>query len=160
MERNKNTIEHRLLKAFLQFEKADWHQKTFEGYKPSEIKLLFIIKRLSSEQNFEVKASEISDRLHVTRPTVTQLIKGLEAKGLIERNINPQDRRSVGIKLTKQGEQIRQRAFQIFTDTFQGLTEFLGEEQSHVLADLLDQVFIYFTERHSHKRVSFKNGDE
>jgi DNA-binding MarR family transcriptional regulator len=137
----------KLMKAFMQFDKAEWHQRTIAGCKPSEIKVLFCIKRELRPDASELKVSEISKLLHVTSPTITQLIKGLESNGLIERHIDPSDRRAVGISLTEKGEAVTQQAADIFSTSFHGLIEYLGEEQSNQLAELLSKVFHYFHEK-------------
>lgn len=147
MEHLTNPTAQRLLNAFMQFGKAEWHQRTVAGYKPSEIRVLFCVKKGLRPDASEMKVSEISKLLHVTSPTITQLIKGLEANGLIERNIDPGDRRAVGIKLTAKGEMVTQQAVDIFTSSLNGLIEYLGEEQSNQLADLLLKVFCYYEEQ-------------
>ena len=107
-----------------------------------------------------MKVSEISKLLHVTSPTITQLLKGLEATGLIERHIDPTDRRAVGITLTKKGEMVTQKAADTFSASFDGLIEYLGEEQSNQLAELLTRVFRYFDEQAANINHSLWNGDE
>jgi DNA-binding MarR family transcriptional regulator len=114
------------------------------GYKPSEIKVLFCIKKGGRPDRDEITVSEISKLLHVTSPTVTQLIKGLETEGLIERTINPADRRVVGIKLTEKGEQVTQQARRDFFESINGLIAYLGEEQSDQLAELLLKASHYY----------------
>ena len=83
----------------------------------------------------------------MTSPTITQLLKGLEAHGLIERHIDAIDRRAVGIKLTAKGAMVAQQAADAFVASIKGLVEYLGEEQSDQLAELLSKVFRYFSER-------------
>src|SRR6266849_1515277 len=97
-------IAQNLLRTFMQFSKVVWHQhqsqNTVQGCKPSEIRLLMVVKRGIKPGASEIKVSEISKMLMVTSPTVTQLLNGLEADGLIERRIDPHDRRAVGVRLT------------------------------------------------------------
>jgi DNA-binding MarR family transcriptional regulator len=87
------------------------------------------------------------------------LLKGLEANGLIERRIDPTDRRAVGITLTKKGEMVTQQAAEAFTASFEGLMEYLGEEQSNQLAELLSRVFRYFKENAASANNPAWNGD-
>lgn len=99
--------------------------------------------------------------LQVTSPTVTQLLKSLEAHDLIERHIDALDRRAVGVKLTEKGEMVAQRAADAFSASLKGLIEYLGEGQSDQLAELLFKVFQYFSEREADitNRMTL-NGDE
>lgn len=94
----------KLLKAFSLFKKkGSWHNKKIAGYNPSEYKVLETIKHGANDENTEMKVSEISKILHVTPPTVTQIINILEKDGLVERAMDPDDRRAVKIKLTSAG---------------------------------------------------------
>ena len=98
--------------------------------------------------------------LQVTSPTVTQLLKGLEANGLVERHIDPMDRRAVGITLTEKGEVITQKAMDAFVSSFEGLINYLGEEESNELAELLAKVFRYYSENAVSENLSSWNGVE
>src|SRR6266568_1371328 len=136
----------KLFRSFMQFNKAEWHQRSIAGCTPSEIRVLFCIRKGVKPDTLEIKVSEISKMLHVTSPTITQLLKGLEANGLVTRHIDPTDRRAVGIALTEKGEMVTQQAADAFSASFEGLVEYLGEEQSYQLAELLSKVFRYFKE--------------
>lgn len=137
---------HKLLNSFMQFRKMNWHQKKIIGYKPSEIKLLFAIKKGLTTSNADMKVSEISKILKVTAPTVTQLINDLEKDDLVTRMTDPSDRRVVRIKLTEKGLIITEKAKEAFFQSFSGLIDYLGEEESNQLADLLSKVFLYFNQ--------------
>ena len=106
-----------------------------------------------------MKVSEISKQLHVTSPTITQLLNGLEANGLIERRIDAVDRRVVGITLTEKGEKVAQRASDAFFGAMHELVEYLGEESSEQLADLLFKVFRYFDEKETNLSHAQWTGD-
>jgi len=147
MDRDTNATAQKLLGALDQFARAEWHHRTVAGCKPSEIRVLFCIKKGAKPDTHTMKVSEISKALHVTSPTITQLLKGLEANGLVERHIDPADRRSVDVRLTEKGEMVVQRAWEVFSTSLHGLIEYLGEEQSNQLAELLPKVFRYFNEK-------------
>ena len=137
----------KLLQALDQFHRAKWHeQETYAGCKPSEIRVLFCIKN-GTKSGAPMKVSEISKYMHVTSPTITQLLNSLEPNGFVERQIDPEDRRSVGIKLTEKGECVTERAWEGFLTALQGLIDYLGEEDSERLADLLFKVLRYLEER-------------
>jgi DNA-binding MarR family transcriptional regulator len=142
-----NASEQRLLQALDQFHRTRWHdQATVGGCKPSEIRVLFCIKN-GAKPGAPMKVSEISKQMHVTSPTITQLLNSLEPNGLVERQIDPDDRRSVGIKLTVKGEWVTERAWEGFLTTLRGLIEYLGEEDSEQLADLLFKMLRYIEEK-------------
>lgn len=68
-----------------------------------ESAVLNAIKILQGEHE-EVFPSMISTFLRITRPTVTQALRTLERKKLIERTIYNNDRRKIAISLTQAGE--------------------------------------------------------
>ncbi len=123
MEKNSNPTAQKLMKTFMQFNKVEWHQRSIAGCTPSEIRLLFCISKGAKPDTPDMKVSEISKRLHVTSPTITQLLKGLEANGLIERHIDPTDRRAVGITLTEKGEMVTQQAAHTSSASIHGLIQ-------------------------------------
>ena len=147
MDQNTAATEQKLLSALTQFKKLGWHQRAVAGCKPSEIRVLFCVKEGTNADLPEMKVSEISKHLGVTSPTITQLLKSLEAHGLVERNIDSIDRRAVGIKLTVKGRMVAQQARDAFLASIKGLVEYLGEEESNQLAELLFKAFRYFSER-------------
>lgn len=144
MDDLENSTAQKLLKSFSQFRKTGWHEKQIAGLNPSEIKVLLAIKHSAIEGKTDLKVSEISSILHVTAPTVTQIINKLEKDGYVIRNMDPSDRRAVKIRLTEKGLDITKKARRIFSESFTGLVEFLGEEDSEKLEELLTKVFHYF----------------
>jgi DNA-binding MarR family transcriptional regulator len=146
MEQNSTATEQKLLSALTQFKRLGWHQRAVAGCRPSEIRVLFCVKEGTGADLPEMKVSEISKQMGVTSPTITQLLKSLEAHGLVERNVDPIDRRAVGIKLTAKGSMVAQQAREAFLASIKGLVEYLGEEESNQLAELLFNVFRYFSE--------------
>lgn len=120
--------------------KAHW-KHSVEGHKPSEMTLLICIARANSAEG--LKVSEISRFLGLTPPTVTQLINSLEAKQMVERQADASDRRVVRIKLTEQGKIITRRARDHMDATLKRMVEYLGEEESDHLAELLLKVHAY-----------------
>ncbi len=137
----------KLLQTFMQFQKTDWHDKKIAGYNPSEFKVLATIEKECNEKNRNMMVSEISRKLHVTPPTVTQIINILEKDGLVERSIDQEDRRAVRINLTAKGGKVTKQAKIEFTKNFLGLIDYLGEEESEQLAELLSKVIDYYLSR-------------
>ena len=179
------TTAQRLARSVMQFNKSfglfnrDELQRHFTACTQGEIGVLFIIMResrseartlrmsesgelisITESEAPTMKVSEISKLMHVTSPTITQMLKGLEANGLVERHIDPKDRRAVRIALTERGEAAAHRAEEIFRDCFSGLVEHLGEEESNQLAELLLKARHYFNERETAVYHSQWNGEK
>ena len=144
--RTDTTVE-KLLRSFMQFRKAGWHEHSVASCTPSEIKVLFCLGRGMKQNNSIITVSEISKILRVTSPTVTQILKKLEANGFVERHADDIDRRVVRITLTDKGQDVVHQAKEEFRASINGLIEYLGEEQSNQLADLLSRVSHYYHDK-------------
>ncbi|HEX9026587.1 MAG TPA: MarR family transcriptional regulator [Clostridium sp.] len=80
-----------------------------------------------------VKLSVLSEKLNITRPSVTALIDRMECAGLVERSSNKDDRRSIGVVITDKGKEIMKtvlpnnKAFEV------SIADFLTEEEKENL---------------------------
>ena len=146
MTAHRNPIAQKLLEAFSQFHKLNWKQSPIVGLKSSEIMVLYCIKKRTPPESPGIKVSEISSALRVATPTITQLINGLETNGYVERAMDSEDRRVVRVKLTGKGETTVDKASDALFDSFNGLVDYLGEEDSNRLAEVLSKVYRYFSE--------------
>ncbi|OXM82974.1 MarR family winged helix-turn-helix transcriptional regulator [Paenibacillus rigui] len=139
-----NPAAQELMRAFRQFGRASWQHRSVDGMKSSEMMTLFCIRRHMKPDSSGMKVSEISGLLQVTSPTVTQMINSMEEQGLVERAMDPSDRRAVRVKLTDKGEQLAAKMSETMSASFNGLVEHLGEEQSRQLAVLLNKACEYY----------------
>jgi DNA-binding MarR family transcriptional regulator len=53
--------------------------------------------------------SEISDATFRDRPTMSRIVDGMEARGLLERRVNPSDGRVRTIHLTRRGRELQKK---------------------------------------------------
>lgn len=163
---NEDTTVQSLLYTFMKFNRGIWKQRKTEGRNPSEIMLLTALIRgteterdpasvvckiseymekgpTTKEQIEGMKASEISNLLRVKSPTITPVIRTLEEAGLVERTVDPDDRRVVRIKITEAGQQVVREVHKEMMTTMHGLVEYLGEEDTKQLTLLLNRVHEY-----------------
>ncbi|SFJ83562.1 DNA-binding transcriptional regulator, MarR family [Paenibacillus sp. UNC496MF] len=151
MNDNRQDIIQRLRDAFILFAKAEWREKPVNGLTRSDIRILFSVMEYENNGNPKPRISDLSKRLLVTTPTVTQLIKKLIEEDLIERTVDPDDRRSVGIGLTAKGKEVAKSAELYIRDSLGGLIDDLGEDESRQLAELLTKAYHYFNNREGEK---------
>ncbi|MBP2001897.1 DNA-binding MarR family transcriptional regulator [Paenibacillus shirakamiensis] len=137
----------RLFRAFDRVRKANWRRGAEASHRPSEMKLLFYVKRGLSFNALGMTISEISSGLEVTSPTVTQLINSLETQGLVERRMDQDDRRVVRVTLTDEGHASIAKAREALFGRFDDLIEHLGTQRSEQLADLLEEVAEFMSNR-------------
>ena len=124
------------------------------GVKKSEARILLCIDVLSKKNECTVNISQISKKLLITPPSATEFVKNLINKGYLEKHINPNDKRSISISLTDNGQKLVDSLTQYFNSLFSGIIEKLGVEQSNLLIELLDKVNIYFSEWYSSQNRS------
>lgn len=100
--------------------------------------LMNLYKSEELDGRSELNPSEISDRQGISRNTVSTLIRDLEEEGLIERRLDPHDRRRFNIRLTENGRDlVRQHSadhFRAVARCFEALTP----TDQQALGDLLN----------------------
>jgi DNA-binding MarR family transcriptional regulator len=143
-------ITEDLIRAFRQLRHVNWTgMKPIEGCTPSESIMLFVIRRCTQDSPEGMKASDLSQFLRVTSPTVTQQVNVLEARGLLERAADPADRRVVRIRLTEEGIRLTEIAGQAMNESVQSLIDHMGEERAALLVELLDEVYRFYSDKPS-----------
>lgn len=96
----------------------------------------------------DLNPSEISNRQGVTRNTISALIRSLEEEGLVERRLDPDDRRRFNISLSEAGRSlVGEYARQHLAMIGSCLTVLSAEEQE-TLARLLHKVSSHVEEGH------------
>lgn len=116
----------------------------FNGYKRSEIIMMFIIHQKNKENEKEITISQLSSALKITSPSVTQVINVLEKDGVVKRINDKDDGRIVRIALTKKGADLTKEILKKIEERYIHLVQYLGNEKSDLLISLLDEVNDYF----------------
>lgn len=75
------------------------------GLTPRHIRALDNIHALE-QQGRAVRVSDISDAMRSTRPSITRLVNELQAKGLIKKTPDADDRRVIRVELTPAGLEV------------------------------------------------------
>ena len=147
-----NAAAQKLLEAFSRFRRLGWRQSPIEGVTHTEVMILNIIMRMTGETGVGARVSDISSHLNVAPPTVTQQLNNLETRDYIERQIDKEDRRAIRVTLTPSGLVVLEKTHNDFIASITGLVEYLGEEDSDHLANLMAKVYDYF-EKYPDARV-------
>ncbi|MCI9576187.1 MAG: MarR family transcriptional regulator [Clostridiales bacterium] len=135
--------EQALLAALNEHQKTRRHVPDFYGVPLGEFHMLKLIETMMEENgNSEtgIQASLLSVRSHISRSAVSQLLKSLEKKELIERVVGTCDRRVVYVRLTANGQNIT-ASVQKFMYHFLGkIIAELGDTNTDTLISLLRQM--------------------
>ena len=68
---------------------------------PSHLRALRVLSR-----HGEMRLSELSDHLHIAARSTTEVVDALEARGLVERRPDPDDRRATLVQVTEHGTSV------------------------------------------------------
>ncbi|MDA8194562.1 MAG: MarR family transcriptional regulator [Thermaerobacter sp.] len=144
-------VTQQLFDAFMRVRKLHWLNWRGAGRRPSDLRALFCIQQDAPPDGLGITVTDISARLGVTSPTVTQLLSGLESQGLVQRRADLADRRMIRVQLTAKGDAVCHDAQAALVAAFKGLIDYLGPEPSRQLSLLLGRVLDYY---HEHQAAS------
>lgn len=88
----------------------------------------------------DLNPSEISERHGVSRNSMSSLIRNLEDEGLVERRLDPQDRRRFNISLTDKGRSLVTGYARQHLDTLGNCFAVLTPDEQETLSHLLRKV--------------------
>ena len=92
------------------------------------------------EEEPDLDQNALAARLGIDRASASALVSGLERKGLIERRVNPADRRGRLLRLTEKGAEVRSRFRQIAVETEARILSVLEPAKRELLKDMLVRV--------------------
>jgi DNA-binding MarR family transcriptional regulator len=84
---------------------SDLHRSSIQKYGLS-LSQFCILKQLWDVDEKALK--DLAEECHISRSTATGVVDTLEEKNLVTRKTNPDDRRSIFVKLTEKGKSLRQ----------------------------------------------------
>ncbi|WP_230420027.1 MarR family winged helix-turn-helix transcriptional regulator [Catenulispora pinistramenti] len=85
-----------------------------------------------------LRMSELAARLGWDKPYTTTVVDDLEERGLVTRNVAPDDRRAKMVELTPEGHAVAVAAIRILAEPAPGLSR-LNSEELAVIAELLEK---------------------
>lgn len=129
-----------LMRSLQSFRKKICGVKISDELTTMEFGAMEIIRQSARESGEkQVRVSDISNGLQVSKPMMSKILGVLEKQGYVCREGSDRDRRVACISLTESGQQVLQRAagdYDRFTDW---ILSRLGKENARVLRDLVDR---------------------
>ena len=89
--------------------------------------------------------SQVAAALKVTSGRISTLLAALEKKGLIEREVDPDDRRIVHVNLTEQGRAKAKQQREDMYDAICWVFSQMGERRTREFVDLTEEFATYMT---------------
>ena len=84
--------------------------------------------------------TELSKRISRTRHSITSMVDTLEKRGLVQREPNLKDRRSINITLTPEGRQLFERMEPVGYEISQKALSCLDDDEIVILMTLLGRI--------------------
>ena len=98
----------------------------------------FILFSLLESDGLNIK--NLAERLNIDSSAITGLVDRLEKESLVERRVDPKDRRSFSIFLTNKGGNLAETVLPIAVEFNEKLKINLGEEQEEFLKTFLCEI--------------------
>lgn len=114
------------------------YNSLFADHGISESKFYILLLLSYSEEGMSL--SEIGDKMFVTRANMTGLIERMGKEGLVEKKINPKDRRSSIAYLTDKGRKLFENIRGKHIDFSRQMTSGLSVEEKEQLNKLLEKL--------------------
>lgn len=103
--------------------------RIFRGITLGEYAMLNMMQSISEKSRCGgVYVTEIAERLKTSVPAVSKTLKALEAKGLVKRETDPENRRKTFVFLTEEGLGIKKNSDKEFSLFFTRVCKKVGKE--------------------------------
>lgn len=109
------------------------------GLTPSQSRALGVISRHSDRP---LRLGDIAAHLDIAPRSATEVVDGLEERGLVRRSPDPTDRRAVTITLTDEGRALRRRIERVRARRGDEFFGHLTEDQQAQLRSLLELALV------------------
>ncbi|WP_152349264.1 MarR family winged helix-turn-helix transcriptional regulator [Brevibacterium sp. CFH 10365] len=117
------------------------HQRTSLGYSSYTLEETEVLIVLLFGEGLNFTPKQLAEAVFVSPANMTAKLSRLESAGRVERTLNPDDRRSIVVKLTEQGHRDAVKSFRHFTahatETLNPLTDDEIDQFSRLLTKLL-----------------------
>lgn len=101
----------------------------------------FVLLFLLQGADKALSPHQLAERAGVTRATVTGLLDGLERDALLERHVDPADKRRVNVSLTAAGQALAVELFDQHTQWIRTLFADLSDEERTLLSGMLCRIW-------------------
>lgn len=118
----------------------DLHMKFIRKYNLS-LAQYCVIKKLNLYGGLQLK--DLAVKCYLSRPTITGVVDTMEKKDLVQREMNPEDRRSFLIKLTEKGEKLYISLPKQYS-IFKSCCSTLNQKEIHEINKLLVKLLLNF----------------
>ncbi|WP_428666966.1 MarR family winged helix-turn-helix transcriptional regulator [Runella sp.] len=98
-----------------------------------------VLRRLSEVYPKSLTAGELKEKMTDINSDITRLTDRLVSKNLIVREVDPENRRRVNLRLTEESNRFVQKAAEEFSD-FESIVSHLTDEEVQIMNTLLEKI--------------------
>lgn len=127
---------HRVMHEFwrLAFQSNDRIGELSRG----EFRLLFCIHKMDQAKD-KIATGNLSERLHISKPAISQMMNLLEERELIKRTINRQDRRIMLVSLTEKGQVAIEQGIHLYMTMLENTLAEMGSSDGPEFVELFEK---------------------
>lgn len=100
-------------------------------------RLFLQIRRLERDP---LLMKELANRLSITKGAVTQIVKRLETKKLVQRTSHPEDSRAIIVSLTEKGKKAYKAHEELHVNFFKELSTQLSQKEIDIFVRSMDKL--------------------
>lgn len=141
MEVNRDSVEE-LIRAFRVVRRPPQGGESYSRCHPAAFFMLVTIREFGERQPEApgVSVGELAGFIRVSVPAVSRMLRKLERQELIERLSLPANRRSVYVRLTKEGQELLAEAEKQESRRIEQVARYLGEEDTRHLIRIIKKL--------------------
>ncbi len=98
----------------------------------------FLLTALYEEEDISISA--LAQKVVLDKATLTGLVDRLERDGFVTRQICPEDRRSIRVRLTPRAEELRETLTDLYHRVNQSFLSFLTEEERRTFEQVVSKI--------------------
>ncbi|PLX50893.1 MAG: MarR family transcriptional regulator [Desulfobulbaceae bacterium] len=116
---------------------SSWEQEVVKesGLSPTQMHAIEVIGQAG-----KLRMKELAEQMGLTTGTITVMVDGLTRQGVVEREKDEEDRRSVLVHLTARGHELFEEHHRLHIKLTQDLTSQLSARESSYLAAILTKM--------------------
>ena len=131
---DKELLKYELIKSLSNIYFMDAFSQLTE-FLQGELKLLYF---LLENENRKISPSDLSEKLHISRPRTTAALTTLKNKGYVTTKESIEDRRRIYVRLTPKGEAFIEKKKDNVEGYFDKYVDSLGEKDTKELIRLIN----------------------
>lgn len=129
-------LVERLMRSAHRLRRASMKSLLPLGLTPAQQRMLHLVSR----EEGPWRMGKLAARMGIVPRSATSLVDALETRGLVQRAVDPANRRSIVVTLTDRGEDLQRDLAEARAEAGESLFAQLSDDDRMILADLLDKV--------------------